>query len=315
MQFLTKRNLLLGNVVLVLIFLAVAYAACRPLWRGGVKVETAGPVAVETTGPDTVQAQIDEYKNKKDDYPRVIEGNNIFIAKVEKPPERRAEKPLEPLKEPPWILVNIWEPTPGVFEATISDRQDPRRPKELVVVKGDRFPQYQVEITEVTEDYVRYEIRDDATGRVIERFLPPSAASTAGPLEKDWSSIITKSGARRDGYDVDMNRFEAEFQKLAGEGGDWVEALIKTVEAEPYKPGGADAPLRGYKVLAFRPNSPLDEFGVEPQDVIVGLVREPITSEAHARELLREALQRDEVTLHINRLGNAVYFNISLKRF
>ena len=310
MQVLTKRNLLLGNAVLVLAFLAVVYAACRPLLWAGPVITLAGDDTVEAAGPDTLQAQIEHYKNMKDDYPRVIRGNNVFAAKVEKVEKPPTAVRLAPLKEPRWELVVIWEPEPGAFEATVIDEEKRPGENELILVTGKRFPEYNVEITEVTRDYVRYEIRDET--RVVERFLPPTAAETAG---KNWSAIITRT-RRSNTYAVDLNKFEDEFKKLAVPEGDWVEALISTVKAEPYRLGGEDAPLGGYKVIGFGPNSPLDELGVKLQDVIVGVApKEPITDKAQGLALLREALTRDEVRLHIDRLGRAVYITIELNRF
>jgi hypothetical protein len=315
MRILTKRNLLLGNVVLGLIFALVAYSAARPiLWPRRVSASLE-EISQQSTADVTLEAEKQHHADMLREYPLVIGANDIFVAKVPKP---KVEAPVvkpPPLKEPRWVLAGTWEPEPGVFEATIIDNEK-RPPKELVARKGTEFLEYQVVITEVTADYVRYEIRDDKYNRVVERFLPPSAARLAGPLpkeQKDWSEIIEE--LRTNYYAVNLTRFEAECEKLAGEDGDWVDMLINTVEAEPYKPGGEDAPLQGYKVLSFKAESPLDELGVEPQDVIVGLVNKPITDAAQGRELLREALSQDEVRLNISRLGRPVFITVRLVRF
>ncbi len=253
----------------------------------------------------------------KDAYPLVIRGNNIFAAKVEKAAGPVVVAKLPPLKEPRWELVLIWEPEPGAFEARVLDQEKRPPDNELVLVAGKRFPEYNVEVTEVTADYVRYEIRDETHGRVVERFLPPSAAETAG---KNWSAVIKKTATRANVYAVDMKRIEDEFRKLAGPEGDWVEALIATVHVEPFRPGGESAPLRGYKVIGFEPESPLDDLGVGLQDVIVGVGKrnapmQPVTGEAQGLALLREALEWDEVRLQLDRLGVGVYITIELSRF
>jgi len=256
------------------------------------------------------------------EYLRVIRDNNIFRAKVLAPPPPPPDvKPPPPLKEPPWELGGIWEPEPGVFEATIYDTSKKRGQQTLVVREGNRFLEYDgvVVITEVTADYVRYEIRDDKYNRDIERFLPPSAARTAQKLQKNWSGIIKLR--RTNNYVVDMVRFEAECKKLAGEEGDWVEALIGTVKAEPYKPSGEAGPLQGYKVLEFGPESPLDELGVELQDVLVGFTAahktKKIADEAQGQghALLKEALEQDAIGLDVRRLGRPVRIHIELKRY
>jgi hypothetical protein len=317
MQVLTKRNLLLGNVVLVLAFLAVVYAACRPLLSPSPLITPGDDEIVQVAGPETLKAQIKHHTGMKDNYPLVIRGNNIFAAKVEKPPEVVTPPKLPPLKEPRWELVLIWEPEPGVFEARVLDHEKRPPDNELVLVNGKRFGEYAVEVTEVTEDYVRYEIRDEKHGRVVERFLPPSAAETAG---KNWSAIIKKTAARANVYTVDMKRFEEEFKKLAGPEGDWIDALRTSVHVEEYRPGGGTAPLRGYKVIGFEPESPLDDLGVELQDVIVAVGKrnapmQPVTGEAQGLALLREALEWDEVRLQLDRLGIATYITIELRRF
>jgi hypothetical protein len=316
MQVLTKRNLLIGNAVLALAFLAVVYAACSPLLWSTSVVTLEDKDIVQAAGPDTLQAQITHHTEMRDDYPLVIRGNNIFAAKVEKVEGPVAAVRLPPLKEPRWDLVVIWEPEPGAFEARVIDQEKRPGENELVLVEGKRFAEYSVTITEVTRDYVRYEIRDETYGRMIERFLPPEASATAG---KNWSAVIKRT-QRSNTYVVDLNKLEEEFEKLAGSEGDWVEVLMSTVQVEPYRPGGETAPLRGYKVIGFGPNSPLDDLGVELQDVIVAVGQrnappKPITGEAQGVALLREALTWDDVRLQLDRLGVGVYITIELNRF
>ncbi len=313
MRILTKRNLLLGNAVLGLVFAVVAFCAVRPLFQAGVKIEVARTSRDQSPAGRTQHAEKEHHLAMLNEYTRAIKGNDIFVAKVPKPEPPKKVVKAPPLKEPPWTLAGIWEPESGIWEATIIDKSKRRGSQELVARVGSRFAEYMVVITEVTSDYVRYEIRDEKYNRIVERFLPPSAAKRAGPLQKDWSKII--KAVRTNNYAVDMVKFVAECKELAGEDGDWIEMLINTVKAEPYRPGGQDAPLQGYKVLNFKPDSPLDELGVERQDIIVGLVKEPITGETQARGLLTEALEQDEVRLHINRLGKPVYIVIKLSRF
>lgn len=316
MEILTKRNLRLGNLLLLLIFTWAITSAVRPLLQAEVQLEELEEVSVRSGSESTLGVEKERHRSMDEEYFRVIRYNNIFMAKViTPPPPPPPVKPPDPLKEPPWKFGGIWEPEPGVFEATIIDTSKKPGQQELVVREGKRFLEYDgvVVITEITADYVRYEIRDDKFNRVIERFLPPEAARTAKKLQKNWSGII--EALRTNNYVVDMVRFEAECKKLAGEGGDWVEALIGTVKAEPYRPSGEAGPLRGYKVLEFGPESPLDELGVELQDVIVGLVNKPIMDEAQGRELLREVLGEDEVRLNVSRLGKPVYIRIELKRY
>ena len=313
MEMLTKRNLLLGNLVLGLIFALAAYAAARPLFTSG--VQTAPPpkdLAVDTGGA-TLEAEKAYHDSMLDEYPHVILGNNIFVPKT--PQVGGGEGPPPPvIKEPPWELVGTWNPDGRgrIWEATIKDKSKKPGYQELVVREGDRFVEYMVVITEVTREYVRYEIRDEKHGRVVERFLPPEAARLAVGDHKEWSPIITMT--RRNLYTVDMTAFVAECEEIAGPDGDWVEALINTVKAEPYMPSG-EGGLRGYKVVSFTAQSPLDDLGILKQDILVGLVKKPITSKAQARELLAEALEQDVVSLVINRLGKTTYIVIKLNRF
>jgi hypothetical protein len=308
MQILTKRNLLLGNLLLGLVFALVAYSAVRPLFSPAVVPEkiTEGPVTTQVG--QTLDAEKEHHQAMRDEYASVIMGDNIFLAKVAKPVEKGPDKPPPPpVQKPQWEFLGTWEPETGVWEATIRDQ---KTKKELVAREGTRFPEYSIVITEVTRDYVRYEIREEKYNRVTEVFLPEEAGRSVEKM-KDWSSIITQVSPNT--YAVDMVRFEAECKAMAGDGGDWVEALINTVKAEPYVgPGGS---LQGYKVLSFTPRSPVDDLGVERQDIIMGLVKKPISSESQARDLLREALASDEVRLHVSRLGKPVYLVIQLKRF
>jgi len=310
MQILTKRNLLLGNLLLGLIFALVAYSAVRPLLKPGVVVgeESNGPVVADVSA--TLDAEKAHHLAMREEYALVIIGDNIFAAKVPKAKEKvTPPPPPPPVKKPPWQFVGAWEPEDGVWEATI---RDTRTKQELVAREGKRFPEHMVVVTEVTSDYVRYEIREAKYNRVTEVFLPEEAGRGVEKM-KDWSKIVTQ--VRANNCAVDMVAFEAECKKLAGEGGDWVEMLIGTVKTEPYMPQGEGGTLQGFKVLSFTPRSPLDDLGVERQDIIVGLVKKPITSETQARELLREALGADEVRLHVNRLGKPVYIVIKLNRF
>jgi hypothetical protein len=308
MQILTKRNLLLGNVLLGLVFALVAYSAVRPLLRPGVVVETAAKGPAATPVGETFEAEKEHHLAMRDEYASVIIGDNIFLAKVPPPPpEKPKPEQIPALVKPQWELAGTWEPEPGVWEATLRDK---RKKEELVAREGTRFPEYSIVITEVTPDYVRYEIREEKYNRITELFVPEEAGRGAEKM-KDWSAIITQ--LRQNNYAVDMNPFEAECQAIAGEGGDWVEALINTVKAEPVV--GADGSFQGYKVLSFTPRSPVDDLGIERQDIITGLVRKPISSESQAREMLREALASDEVQLSVSRLGKPVYIVIQLKRF
>jgi uncharacterized protein YggL (DUF469 family) len=315
MRVLTKRNLVLGNVVLGLVFALVAYSAIRPLLWPRTVVANLEVSSQEASSDVTLAAEKKAYEDKENEYPRVILSNNIFAAKVPKPKERKPVVTPPPIQVPNWTLAGIWEPDPGVFEATVIDKSK-RTPTELVMRKGMEILEYQVVITEVTADYVRYEIRDKEFDRVVEQFLPESARRTAGPRQKDWSGIIeaVRRGDRVDYYAVNLTRFEDECKKLAGEDSDWVQMLIDTVEAEEYRPGGEDAALQGYKVLSFEPESPLDELGVEPQDIIVGLAAKPIQDEQQGRALLREALGQSQVLVHINRLGRSIIITVKLIR-
>jgi len=311
MQILRKRNLILGNLVLGLVFALVAYSAVRPLFKASLDLTGIEDVQVVSSQGRTLEQESEHHLAMRTEYPKYIIGNDIFVAKVPKPPPPKIKvTPKPPLVKPNWSLAGIWEPDPGVFEATIIDKSRKPGEQELIAHEGDRFTKHMVVITEVTADYVRYEIRDTKYDRVVEQFLPPEAARTANKLQKDWSATVTT--VRTNNYAVDMKKFVAEFEKLAGEDGDWVEALIKTVKAEPQ---GDPNALEGLKVLSFAAESPLDELGVQPQDILVGFVKEPITSAAQGRDLLRKALDKDEVRLHVNRLGKPVYIMIKLSRF
>jgi hypothetical protein len=229
MEMLTKRNLLLGNLVLGLIFALAAYAAARPLFTSS--VQTAPPQENEAvgTGGATLDAEKEHHRSMLNEYPRVILGNNIFVPKTPgrpPPPNGGVE-----IKVPPWELVGTWNPDGRgrIWEATIKDKSKKPGYQELVVREGDRFVEYMVVITGVTRDYVRYEIRDEKRDRVVERFLPPEAARLAAGDHKEWSPIITMT--RRNLYTVDMTAFVAECEEIAGPDGDWVEALINTVKA------------------------------------------------------------------------------------
>ena len=180
MRVLTKRNLLLGNAVLGLIFALVAYSAVRPLLFPRTVSTSLEEISEQSVAEVTLEAEKDHHKEMLTKHLRVIPINDIFAAKVPKPKVEPPRVKLPPLKEPRWVLAGTWQPEPGVFEATIIDRSK-RPPKELVARKGAEFLEYQVVVTEVTADYVRYEIRDDKFDRVVERFLPPSAARSAGP--------------------------------------------------------------------------------------------------------------------------------------
>jgi len=313
MELLTKRNLLLGNLVLGLIFALAAYAAARPLFTSGVRPVPPPEDLAVTTGSATLDAEIDHHRAMLEEYPRIILGNNIFVPKT---PQTRTVTPTTHIvKEPPWELVGTWNPDGQgrVWEATIKDKSKKPGYQELVVREGDRFVEHMVVITEVTRDYVLYEIRDEKYDSVVERFLPPEASAIAGGNQKDWSSIITMT--RPNLYTVDMTAFVAECEEIAGPDGDWVEALINTVKTEPYMPSGEAGGLQGYRVLSFGRQSPLNDLGILKQDIILGLVKKPITSEAQARELLAEALEQDVVSLVVNRLGKTTYIVIKLNRF
>ncbi len=314
MEMLTKRNLLLGNLLLGLIFAAAAYAAARPLFTSGVKPALPPDDLAVATGSATLEAEIDHHRAMLEDYPRIILGNNIFVPKTPHT-ATTVGPPPPPLKEPPWELVGTWNPDGQgrVWEATIKDKSKKPGYQELVVHEGDRFVEHMVVITEVTREYVCYEIRDEKHDRVIERFLPPEASAVAGGNQKDWSSIITMT--RPNLYTVDMTAFVAECEEIAGPDGDWVEALINTVKTEPYMPSGEAGGLQGYRVVSFGRRSPLNDLGILKQDIILGLVKKPITSETQARELLAEALEQDVVSLVVNRLGKTTYIVIKLNRF
>lgn len=313
MEMLTKRNLLLGNLVLGLIFALAAYAAARPLFTSGVKTVPPQEDQAVNTGGATLDAEKEHHRSMLSEYPHVILGNNIFVPKTVGP-IRPPPNGGRPIKEPPWELVGTWNPDGlgRVWEATIKDKSKKPGYQELVVREGDRFVEYMVVITEVTREYVRYEIRDEKHDQVVERFLPPEAARLAVADHKEWSPIITMT--RRNLYTVDMTAFVAECEEIAGPDGDWVEALINTVKTEPYMPSG-EGGLRGYKVVSFTAQSPLDDLGILKQDILVGLVKKPITSKAQARELLAEALEQDVVSLVVNRLGKTTYIVIKLNRF
>jgi hypothetical protein len=166
----------------------------------------------------------------------------------------------------------------------------------------------------VTRDYVRYEIRDDENFRREEHFVPEGAAKRAARLDKDWSDIIVQ--ARGNSYAVDMKVFESELKILAGPDGDWAMTLVNSVRTEPYRPGGEDAPLQGYRVLEFKPECPLDEIGIERQDVIVGLGGNPIPEDAdEALRMLREALEGNEIKLQVTRSSKPLYIQVKLNRF
>jgi len=282
-----------------------------------VEMEELEATPVEEGSELTLPPAKEHHRSMEHKYFEVIRNNNVFTAKVPKPPPKpKPVKPPPPLKEPPWKLAGIWLPVPpDTYEATIIDSSKKPGRQELVVRTGRRFLEYDgvVLITEVTADYVRYEIQDAKNNRVVERFLPPEAARTAKALQKDWSEIITK--LRTNKYVVDMVGLEAEFKMLAGEEGDWIETLIGTVKAEPYMVNEESGKLQGYKVLEFGPKCPLDELGVELQDVIVGLVQKQITDEAQGRAMLKEALESDEFRMHVSRLGKPVYIAVELKRY
>jgi len=320
MQILTRRNLRLGNLLLLLLFTVAITSAIRPLLRAEVEIEALETAPVDRGSELTLLAEKEHHRSMEREYLEVIRNNSIFLAKVPKPPPKPKPRPKpKPLKEPPWKLVGMWVPEPlehpDVYEATIFDTSKRAGKQELVVRTGRRFLEYDgvVVITEVTADYVRYEIQDAKNSRVVERFLPPEAARTATALQKDWSGIITK--LRTNKYVVDMVRLETEFKMLAGEEGDWIETLIGTVKAEPYMLDEETGKLQGYKVLEFGPKSPLDELGVELQDVIVGLVQRAVTDEADGRALLKEVLESDEFRMHVSRLGKPIYIGVELKRY
>jgi type II secretory pathway component PulC len=112
-----------------------------------------------------------------------------------------------------------------------------------------------------------------------------------------------------------MNVFEKELKILAGPEGDWVMTLVNSLKAEEYRPGGEDAPLQGYRITGFEPECPLNEIGLERQDVILGLVDQAVTDPEQGLELLRDALKQTEMKLRVTRLGRPLYITLKLNRF
>jgi hypothetical protein len=317
MQILTKRNLLLGNAVLAFIFLLVAFLAVRPLLRAGGATDAGPVVGGGTADSSGMQAEVAHHKQMATLYPRVIAIDNIFVRKALKEAVKVEPRKLQPLVVPPLTFVGAFDPD-GEGKKWIAYVRDSsvKTPgmEEFQIEVGKRFPKYMVVITEVTADYVRYEIRDDENFRREEHFLPPDAGKGAAQLEKDWSGVLAQE--RTNSCAVDMNVFEKELKILAGPDGDWVLRLANTIKTEPYRPGAENAPFQGYKVLEIGPASPLDEIGLQRQDVIVGLADKPVPEDREeGLEMLREALQGTEIKLHVTRSGKPLYIQIRLNRF
>ena len=196
MQILTKRNLLLGNAVLGFIFLLVAFLAVRPLLRAGGATDAGPVVGGGTADSSGMQAEVAHHKTMATLYPRVIAIDNIFVRKALKEAVREKPPELKPLVVPPWTLVGSSNPDgegkEWVAYVRDSSEKTPGQ-QEFQVEVGKRFPRYMVVITEVTADYVRYEIRDDENFRREEHFLPPDAKTGAAQLQTDWSGMPSSS--------------------------------------------------------------------------------------------------------------------------
>lgn len=292
MQLMTKRNLLLGNLVLLLAFLGVAFAAAWPLIEGGANVQLIADTDVDQGGSDP-RKEIEDYKAMADVYPRVITLNDLFVPKVpfEKAPEIKVDYP--PYDPPKWELVGIWRPEGTYYEANVEDK---KRPDTLRIRKGARFPEYKLIVLDVTKDQVtcmasepQYDNRQTMLYLTLNGLrTAPVKKETAAAEAKDWSKYIRML---RSGYYVlDMNEFEKECGTMAGDA-DWIDYLVSTVKAEAYRPSDEDADaLGGYKIVSFTPESPLDDFGLQVNDIIVAVNRDEITGRSQARQMLRRIL-------------------------
>jgi hypothetical protein len=184
LHLLTKRGLVLGNLVLAVVFILVAVAAIRPLLSGGPQLRLAVNAREALNSGQAPEAG--QGAAMLDEYARIIESNNVFSAKMPKP-EKPTPPPPPPPRDPSWELAGTWSPEPGTWEATIKDASRPRGQQELVAREGTRFHlrQYDVVVTEVTAQQVRFEIHTKEHGHPFERVLTREGVSVVDSGQSD----------------------------------------------------------------------------------------------------------------------------------
>jgi hypothetical protein len=175
--FLSRRRLVLANLVLGALFVLAAICAARPFIARPGDVVGAARLAPgrssSAEAPLVRLATLDEYR-------RMITLNDVFAPKVSRPP---VVPPAERAPEDPkWTLVGAWEADDGGWQAAISDTSPRQKAQELVVREGTRLRTggYAAVITEVTEDFVRFEICSSKHRYVYERVLTWSGIRPMG---------------------------------------------------------------------------------------------------------------------------------------
>jgi len=184
-QLLTRRRLLLANLALGVLFVLAAFHAAWPLVSGRPQAWLAQVLEPPTQAP--VAGDKPVAQPLLDEYACVIMGNDIFISKVaddKGPPP----PPPPPPPNPRWSLAATWSPEGNVWETVISDTSSPRAPRELAARKGMRFRYGDcvILITQVTEDFVRFEIHSREHDHPFERILT-------------WSGVVEAVGASENG--------------------------------------------------------------------------------------------------------------------
>lgn len=173
-RLLRPRTLVLGNVILGGIFVLAVVSAVIPLMArpGGIAwVRDTGGGSRTGAGEPVRIAMLD-------DYARVITLNDVFVAKA-----LRRGPPPPPPEDPKWELVGTWSAEDETWQAIIRDARRPARGGELAARAGSRFRQSDcvVVVTEITRDFVRFEMHSPQHERPFKRILTSTGIGVDGP--------------------------------------------------------------------------------------------------------------------------------------
>ncbi len=181
MTIITKKNLIILNSALFLIFALVVFTAVKPFLSPKQVIKISG------SKEDAPRIVASEERPERNFYDVIaVPENNIFESKIKAPPPPPVVTPIKPIQ---WELQGTWKGVDGIWHAAILDRRK-RQPRGAMwiwdVKAGEKIDEYDVEILEVREDYVKYL-----------RHLPDG--TTEGPKELTYTGIeIFKEGGKEE---------------------------------------------------------------------------------------------------------------------
>lgn len=298
-----KRNILLLNVVLLVVFCLTCYGTIKGFVRKPEVVQKQRSITEHQVVAYAVE------RPARSEY-NIITKNNIFDAKLRPeapPPPPEVAPPINWKLQGTFYMGGEWvafiemrtaapRPAPkrtGRGRPRRAKRPPPVKNKVIPVKEGERILEYDVTILEIRSDYVKYARSFNNVTTEDYLYLEKPSEDLITGFKADYTAIVAPMMGRRNEYNISQPQLK---KKIAD-----INQLKDYVTLQEHEEPSGEDKKKGLQITEAKNLDLLNAFGLAEEDIILKIDDREVESIEKLTEILNSINEKTSIAVEIQR--------------